>query len=66
MKVIKGIAVLAGALLVMFGLIICMCETPELDKQISTMLYGFGTMVAGAVICFIGNGGLENVSESIG
>lgn len=59
MRVIKGIAVLVGALLVVLGLVVCMCETPDLDKQFVNMFYGLGIMVAGAIICYLGNEGSE-------
>jgi preprotein translocase subunit Sss1 len=55
-KVISGIAGLMCMLLVLFGLIICMCETPDLDKQLTTMLTGVGIMAVGAVIGFLGKG----------
>lgn len=53
-RVISGIAELVGALFVMLGLVVCMCETPNLDKQLINMLCGVGIMVAGAIICYIG------------
>ena len=56
-KKISEFAILAGALLVMFGLIVCMFETVDSDKQVVSMIYGFGTMVVGAITCYLGNEG---------
>lgn len=58
-KLISEIAELAGALLVILGLVVCMCETPDLDKQLVTVLYGAGMMVAGAIICYFGKEGCD-------
>ena len=52
-KVISGIAGLTSMLLVLFGLVICMCDTADVDKQLSMMLMGFGIMAVGAVFGFI-------------
>ena len=52
-KAISGITGLMCMLLVLFGLIICMCETPDWDKQLSMMLTGAGIMVVGVVFGFI-------------
>lgn len=61
-RIIKGVAEFVGVLLVMVGLIVCMCETAEFNKQIPTLLCGIGMATIGAVICFIGNGGFEDAS----
>lgn len=55
-KVISGITGLTSFLLVFAGLIICMCDTADLDKQLSTMLMGAGIMVVGAVIGILAKG----------
>ena len=55
-KVISGIAGLTSMLLVLFGLVICMCETVDLDKQLTMMLMGAGIMAVGAVIGLLGKG----------
>lgn len=55
-RVISGIAGLTSMLLVLSGLIICMCDTTDLDKQLSTMLMGAGIMVVGAVIGILAKG----------
>lgn len=52
-KVISGITGLMCMLLVLFGLIICMCETADLDKQLTMMFMGAGIMLVGAVFGFI-------------
>lgn len=48
----KGLERVVSFLLVLFGLIISMCETPELDKQVMTMFIGAGMMFTGAVLGF--------------
>ena len=62
-KLISGIAELAGVILVILGLVVCMCETPDLDKQLVNMLYGAGIMVAGAILCYLGKEGSENYGK---
>lgn len=52
-KVISSIAGLTSMFLVLFGLIICMCEAEDLDKQLTVMLMGTGIMAVGAVFGFI-------------
>ena len=52
-KVVSGLAGLTSFLLVFAGLIICMCDTADLDKQLSVMLMGAGIMAVGAVFGFI-------------
>ncbi len=58
-KMFSEIAVLAGFVLVILGLVVCMCETAELDKQFATMLYGAGSIVVGAILCYFGKEGCE-------
>ena len=55
-KVIKDLAVLTSFLLVLAGLIICMCDTADLDKQLMTLCTGTGIMVVGVVIGFLAKG----------
>ena len=52
-KVVSGLAGLTSFLLVFAGLIICMCDTADLDKQLSVMLMGAGIMAVGALFGFI-------------
>ena len=52
-KVISGITGLACMFLVLFGLIICMCDTADAGKQLTMLFIGFGIMVVGAVFGFI-------------
>lgn len=56
-KFISELAILVGFILVVIGLVVCMCETADMDEQFATMLYGAGTIVAGAIICYLGNEG---------
>lgn len=58
-KVVRDIAVLIGMLLVVGGLVVCMCETPDWDKQVLNMVCGLGSMVLGAIICCSCNEGSE-------
>ena len=53
-KIINEIAIQAGFVLVILGLIVCMCETAEPDKQLVNMLCGVGIIVVGTIICYIG------------
>lgn len=55
-KAIKGIAELSSVLLVLFGLIVCMCETVDLDKQLMMVFIGAGIMSIGAVIGLLEKG----------
>ena len=58
-KVISGIAMLAGMLLVVIGLVLCMCETADFSKQLFNLVYGMATMAVGAIICYLGKEGSE-------
>jgi hypothetical protein len=58
-KAIKGVTGLLSFLLVLAGLIICMCDTADLDKQLQTMLMGVVTMAIGATFGFIAKGVTE-------
>lgn len=60
MRVIREIVSIVGVLLVVLGLVVCMCETAEMSMQLSTTLYGMAIMVAGVIICFLSTeGGCE-------
>lgn len=61
-KTIKGIGELAGMALVLAGLVVCMCETENLDKQLATLGIGFGMIVFGAVVSVLVNGGEKDVA----
>ena len=56
-KLFKGIAELAGMALVLAGLVVCMCETGNLDKQLVTLGIGAVMFVAGTVVSILANGG---------
>lgn len=55
-RVIVKLEEWACFLLIFFGLIVCMCETKNLDKQLITLGIGAGMMVAGVAICFLAKG----------
>lgn len=59
-KLFKGMAELAGMALVLAGLVLCMCETENWDKQFATMGMGFGMIVFGAVVSILANRGEED------
>lgn len=59
-KLFKGIAELAGMALVLAGLVVCMCETENLDKQLATLGIGLGMIVFGAVTSILANRGEED------
>lgn len=52
-KVISEVVQLLSFLLVFCGLIVCMCEVSDLDKQMMTMGIGFGMMLVGAIPLWI-------------
>lgn len=59
-KTTKGAAELAGMALVLAGLVVCMCETENLDKQLAVLGIGMGMIVAGAVVAVLVNRGEED------
>ena len=52
-RVISYIAELASLLIVMFGFIVCMCDTADAGKQLTMMFMGLSIMAVGAVFGFI-------------
>lgn len=61
-KMIKGIGELAGMALVLAGLVVCMCEKPDLEGQLVTMCIGFGMIVAGALVSILAKWGEKDVA----
>lgn len=59
-KLFKEVAQFAGMALVLAGLVVCMCETKNLDKQLSMLGIGIGMIVAGAVVSVLVNGSEED------
>lgn len=59
-KLFKEMAQLAGMALVLAGLVVCMCETENLDKQLVTLGIGLGMIVFGAVTSILANRGEED------
>lgn len=59
-KLFKGTAEFIGMALVLAGLVVCMCETENLDKQFATLGIGFLMIVAGAVVSILVNRGDKN------
>ena len=59
-KAISGIGQLIGILIAVAGLIVCMCDTADLDKQIVTMFTGLGIFLAGTGIVALAKWGEEN------
>lgn len=59
-KVISGVGQLIGFLVAVTGLILCMCETAEWDKQILTMLTGATVFLMGAGIVLLAKMGEED------
>jgi len=60
-KLFKEAAQFAGMALVLAGLVVCMCETENLDKQVVTMGIGLLMIAAGAVTSILVNRGEEDV-----
>lgn len=54
-NILKGIALVIAFLLIMAGMILCMCETPTLRQQISNMMYGAISIVVGIAIGYLGH-----------
>lgn len=59
-KLFKEAAQFAGMALVLAGLVVCMCETENLDKQLATLSIGFGMIFFGAVVSILVNRGEED------
>ena len=55
-KLIGGLTELTGVMLVVLGLVVCMCDTADIDRQLITGLYGVGIMAVGVMIAFLGKG----------
>lgn len=49
-KAIKGLAGPTSFLLVLAGLIVCMCDTADFEKQLMTLCAGAGMIIVGAVL----------------
>ena len=64
-KVVSGLTGLISFLLVFAGLIIGMCDTADLDKQLPVMLMGAGIMAVGTVFGFISKEVGNEVSDNI-
>ena len=58
-KIISGIGVLVGFLLIMLGFIVCMCETADLYEQMKSLVFGVLMMVIGTITCYFGKEGSE-------
>lgn len=58
-KVISGIGQLIGIVIAVCGIIVCMSDTVDLDKQILTMFAGLGIFLAGAGIVTLAKWGEE-------
>lgn len=63
-KAISGIGQLIGVLIAVAGLIVCMCDAGDLDKQTLTMFAGLGIFLAGAGITALAKWGEDNVLHS--
>lgn len=59
-KAISGVGQLIGILVAIAGLIVCMCDAGDLDKQIVTMFTGLVIFLAGAGIVALAKWGEEN------
>ena len=58
-KKINEAVILIGVLLVVVGLVVCMCERPDFHQQVRTSVSGLLIMVIGAFTCYLGNEGSE-------
>ena len=59
-KLIKGTAEFIGMASVLAGLVVCMCETENSDKQLITLGIGLGMIAFGAVVSILANRGEKN------
>ena len=63
-KAISGVGQLIGVLVAVIGLIVCMCDTADLDKQILIMFAGLVIFLAGAGIVAIAKRGEKDAVHS--
>lgn len=61
-KAISGVGQLIGVLVAVAGLIVCMSDTADLDKQTLTMFAGLVIFLAGAGITALSKWGEEYVA----
>lgn len=59
-KFLKGTAEFIGMASVLAGLVVCMCETENSDKQLITLGIGLGMIAFGAVVIILANRGEKN------
>lgn len=55
-KAVKGLAGLTSFLLVLVGLITCMCDTADWDKQLMMLCVGTGMVIIGAAFGALAKG----------
>ena len=60
-KTIKELAQFISMIMVIAGLVVCMCETTDFGKQIQTMMIGIAIIATGAVVSILVNRGEEDV-----
>lgn len=60
-KAVKGLAGLTSFLLVLAGLITCMCDTADWDKQLMLLCTGTGMVIIGVVLGELAKGGKRHV-----
>ena len=61
-KIVRGTAEAVGVALMMFGLIVSMCEAESLDRQLLISCIGLGSLVVGGIITgIIFKGGEEDM-----
>lgn len=60
-NMIKELAQFISMILVLAGLVVCMCETTDFGKQVQTMLIGIAIIATGAVVSILANRGGEDV-----
>ena len=54
-KAIKSIAGPLSFMIAFAGLIVCMCDVVNLDKQFSMLCMGIGMIGAGTIMCILAN-----------
>lgn len=56
-RVVCGIVAVLGVFAAIAGLVICMCETPDLGDQLRNMLLGVGLIACGSLMAYVGGAG---------
>ena len=59
-KTIKELAQFISMIMVLAGLVVCMCESENPDQQLATLGIGLGMIIFGALLGVLAHRGEEN------